>query len=89
MLAMAASSAMAQGDAAKGKDSFSQCSICHATDTDEVKVGPSLKGLFMKEGRTEATVTQKIKEGGNGMPPYGGSLSDAVLADIIAYLKTL
>ena len=34
------------GDAAKGKEVFDQCSVCHNADNDEVKVGTSLKGLF-------------------------------------------
>ena len=34
------------GDAAKGKEAFEQCAVCHNVDTDEKKMGPSLKGLF-------------------------------------------
>ena len=34
------------GNAAKGKEVFDQCSVCHSADTDEKKIGPSLKGLF-------------------------------------------
>jgi cytochrome c len=83
------------GDAAKGKAVFEQCSGCHSVDSDEVIVGPSLKGLFkhakLKNDKpvNEANVREKINEGGNGMPPFGDSLSDEDKNDVIAYLKTL
>jgi len=83
------------GDAAKGKAVFDQCSGCHAIDSDETVVGPSLKGLFkhdkLKNGKpvTEANVLEKINDGGNGMPPFADSLSAQDKSDVIAYLKTL
>lgn len=85
----------AAGDATKGKAVFDQCSVCHNTDTDEKKVGPSLKGLFkhaaLKNGKkvTEASVKDMINTGGNGMPSYADLLSDADKTNLIAYLKTL
>jgi cytochrome c len=84
-----------KGDAAKGKVVFEQCAVCHSADTDEKKMGPGLKGLFKKDKLTngkkpsDATVLAKINEGGNGMPPYKDTLSDAEKDDLIAYLKTL
>ena len=39
----------AAGDAAKGKEAFEQCAICHNVDNDEKKMGPSLKGLFKRK----------------------------------------
>lgn len=84
-----------KGDVAKGKMLFEQCAGCHATDSDEVIVGPSLKGLFkrakLKNGKpvNDANVRDMINSGGNGMPPFGDSLSDQDKTDIIAYLKTL
>lgn len=83
------------GDAAKGKEVFEQCSVCHNVDTDEKKMGPSLKGLFkrekLKSGKkvTEANVRAQINAGGNGMPAYEDMLSDTEKNDVIAYLKTL
>src|SRR4051794_1459621 len=83
------------GDATKGKETFEQCGACHNTDTDEKKMGPSLKGLFKKaklnNGKkpTEATIKEIINKGGNGMPPYEELLSDEEKANVIAYLKTL
>jgi len=83
------------GDAAKGKAVFDQCSGCHAVDSDETIVGPSLKGLFkhkaLKSGKpvNEANVRSMINEGGNGMPPFSDQLSDQDKNDVIAYLKSL
>ncbi|MEO7143314.1 MAG: c-type cytochrome [Bryobacteraceae bacterium] len=83
------------GDAAKGKEVFEQCAVCHNVDTDEKKMGPSLKGLFthdkLKSGKkvTEANVRAQINAGGNGMPAYEDMLSDTEKNDVIAYLKTL
>ncbi len=84
-----------KGDAAKGKEVFEQCSVCHNADSDEKKMGPGLKGLFSKakmsngKAPTEANVRAKINEGGNGMPGYADMLTDTEKNDLIAYLKTL
>src|SRR5437588_1308495 len=82
-------------DAAKGKEVFEQCSVCHNADSTEKKMGPGLKGLFTKDKMTngkkpsDATVKAKIDEGGNGMPAYKDMLSDQEKDDLLAYLKTL
>lgn len=84
-----------KGDPAKGKELFEQCSVCHNTDTDEKKMGPSLKGLFKREklqnGKpvTDENVLQQINNGGNGMPAYADMLSADDKANILAYLHTL
>ena|ERR1017187_7226737 len=96
-IAFAGSSLYAQkGDAAKGKEVFDQCSVCHNSDSTEVKVGPGLKGLFKRDkmsttGKptTDANVIMKINEGGNGMPAYGDVLSAEEKTNLIAFLKTL
>src|SRR5260370_13543027 len=87
----------AAGDAAKGKEVFEQCAVCHNSDSEEKgeKMGPGLKGLFkrakMKNGKapTEANVKALINAGGNGMPGFSDMLSDDERNDVIAYLKTL
>jgi cytochrome c len=84
-----------KGDAAKGKETFEQCAICHNVDTDEKKMGPSLKGLFkrktMQNGKpvSDATVLDQINNGGNGMPAYADMLSADDKANVLAYLHTL
>jgi cytochrome c len=84
------------GDAAKGKMVFDEnCTVCHNSDSEEVKVGPGLKGLFkhdkLKNGKkvTDDNVKEMINMGGNGMPAYSDILSDDDRANVIAYLKTL
>jgi mono/diheme cytochrome c family protein len=81
-----------KGDAKKGQEVFenSACMGCHNTDNDEKRGNaPSLKGLFKKDGITEAKVIDKINKGGNGMPPYEEQLEAAQKTDLVAYLKTL
>ena len=84
----------AKGDAAKGKEVFQPCAICHSVGNDE-KMGPALKGLFkkdkLKDGKkaTEANIRARIDDGGNGMPAYKDLLSDQDKDNLIAYLKTL
>ena len=97
LLTSGALAAQGKGDAAKGKDVFenNQCAMCHSVDTDEKKVGPSLKGLFKKKtlasGKpvTEANVLAQINNGGNGMPGYADTLSADDKANLLAYLHTI
>ena len=95
MLTSNSVSAADKGDAAKGKETFEQCSVCHNVDTDEKKMGPSLKGLFkhktLASGKpvTDANVLAQINQGGNGMPAYADMLSADDKANILAYLHTL
>jgi mono/diheme cytochrome c family protein len=84
-----------KGDAAKGKDAFEQCQVCHNVDTDEKKMGPSLKGLFkrktLQNGKpvNDENVLAQINNGGNGMPAYADILSADDKANLLAYLHTL
>jgi cytochrome c2 len=87
--------AQKKGDAAKGKEVFEQCGICHSATTDEKKLGPSLKGIYkkatLKNGKkvSDASVTEAVNKGGNGMPPFAEILSTGEKTDLLAYLKTL
>lgn len=84
-----------KGDAAKGKEVFDQCGVCHNADSADAKIGPGLKGLFKKgklsSGKpvNDANVMQQVNDGGNGMPAYKDILSDADKTNLLAYLKTL
>ena len=95
MLVVGALPAQAAADAAKGKEVFEQCAVCHNADSTEKKMGPGLKGLYkrakLSNGKplTDASVKALINAGGNGMPAYADMLSDAERGDLIAYLKTL
>lgn len=86
----------ATGDAAKGKEVYEQCGVCHNADSEEKKMGPGLKGLFKKatlaDGKTKPTeenVRKKVDTGGNGMPAYEEMLEKKEKDDLIAFLKTL
>ena len=96
LAASAPAYAQGAGDAAKGKEVFEQCSVCHNADSTDRKMGPGLKGLFKKSkldsnGKpvNDANVLEKINEGGNGMPSYKDMLSAEEKANLLAYLKTL
>ncbi|MBA3974525.1 MAG: adenylate cyclase [Candidatus Solibacter sp.] len=88
-------SAQKKGDAAKGKEVYEQCGVCHASATDEKKMGPSMKGLYkktaLKNGKkvTDASVAAVINKGGEGMPPFEEILTAGEMANLLAYLKTL
>lgn len=84
-----------KGDAAKGKEVYEQCGVCHSADTDEKKMGPSLKGLFKKEKMTngqkptDASVLSIVNKGKGSMPAFADVLSDEEKTDLLAYLKTI
>lgn len=46
MVAFAANSAMAEGDAKKGEKVFKKCKACHSLEEGKHKVGPSLAGII-------------------------------------------
>jgi cytochrome c len=79
----------------RGKEIFGQCSGCHSAETDEKKVGPSLKGLFqrakLRNGKpvTEKNIRSRIDQGGDGMPAFSDLLSEKEKIVLISYLKTL
>ena len=78
---------------AKGKDVVAQCTGCHNIDSDEKKVGPSLKGLFKRQKllngspATEANIRLVITRGRGGMPAYENILSTDQLDLLLAFLK--
>ena len=94
-LFLAAGLPLNAADAKKGEAAFENCSVCHNSDSTEVKIGPGLKGLFKREklvnGKpvNEANIKALITEGSGGMPPFGDSISSDDKDNIIAFLKTL
>ncbi len=44
--ALASGSALAEGDAAKGKKVFKKCKACHSLQAGKKKIGPDLAELF-------------------------------------------
>jgi mono/diheme cytochrome c family protein len=77
-----------------GRIVFNQrCEICHFADSSARKIGPGLKGLFVRarltDGTkiTESSVADVISEGGQDMPGYQDLLKPGQLQALIAYLK--
>ncbi len=94
-LASGAAFAQKPGDAAKGKEVFEQCGVCHSADTEEKKMGPGLKGLYKKakmangQKPTDATIMALVNKGKGAMPAFADVLSADEKSDLLAYLKTL
>jgi cytochrome c len=51
-IALASSSAFADGDAKKGKKVFKKCKSCHSMEVDKHKIGPSLAGIMGRKAGT-------------------------------------
>jgi mono/diheme cytochrome c family protein len=71
-----------------------KCGVCHASETTERRIGPSLKGI--NEGRlpgggdaTRDAILKQLNNGGNGMPVYRELLSDAEKDSLARYVLTL
>jgi mono/diheme cytochrome c family protein len=81
--------AVAAGDAAHGKEIFSQnCSSCHGADGTQGGVGPSLKGEKAKKDLAKTIAWIK-----NPQPPmpklYPSPLGEKDVADVAAYVQSL
>jgi mono/diheme cytochrome c family protein len=71
------------------------CAVCHNAYSFKSTKGPSLKGLYKKEYlpsgllANDKFVSQSIMRGRNMMPPFGNTLTDGQMEDVIAYLHSL
>ena len=78
----------AEGDPAAGKEVFASagCGSCHTfSDAGTTgTIGPDLDGSTVD---FDAAVTQ-ITNGGGGMPPFSGQLSQEEIANVAAYVVT-
>jgi cytochrome c2 len=90
-----AGSALAEGDAVKGKSLFQTCAGCHNTTNDARKMGPSLRTLFgkvtLRNGKhtDDDNVREIILDGFNGMPSFRYNFRPAEIDDLMTYLHTL
>ena len=78
------------------KELFNQhCASCHFAETAAQKIGPGLKGLYVRltfsDGKkvTDASVTRWIEEGGKNMPGFKETMKPEQIRVLIFYLKTL
>ncbi|WP_353641169.1 cytochrome c family protein [Mesorhizobium sp. WSM2239] len=74
-------------DAAAGEKVFAKCKACHVADTDQNKIGPTLKGVI---GRTAGTLegykfSPAMVEAGKG----GLVWDDATLTEYLKAPKTM
>jgi mono/diheme cytochrome c family protein len=82
-------------DPVEGKKLFEiKCGVCHSTDTEELRIGPSLKGAktgTLSSGKyaNHTTILKRINEGGNGMPVFRELLTNEQKENIISYVLTL
>ena len=69
---------------------YYKCWFCHNEFVTDI---PQLKGLYQKTNLVsgqpvnDATVKDKLRGGGPGMPAYKSVLNDADLNDLVSYLK--
>jgi streptogramin lyase/mono/diheme cytochrome c family protein len=87
----------AQRGAQRGEEIYYfKCWYCHNTFTVTLGTGAvALRGLFTRgtllttgQPATDATVADKIRNGSRRMPAYRAALSDADMADLLAYLRS-
>jgi cytochrome c len=81
--AFAADPGPGKGDAAKGKRQFNQCKACHSEKAGQVKVGPSLFGVY---GRTAGTEEHFAKRYSKAMKEAGEKGLKWDEAHLFAYL---
>lgn len=73
----------------------SHCAVCHHANSEEPLHGPGLQGLFKKPYLPSGApanndrVLSVIVHGRNMMPPFGNTLDDQQVNDLLAYLHTL
>ncbi len=73
------------GDAQAGAAVFSEnCSVCHGATGHGGNGGPDL--TTMPLAQTEEGAIQQVTNGGGGMPPFGGTLSEEEIENVAAYV---
>lgn len=63
------------------------CAYCHGPGGSGGKKGPDLSGLRTSKLWTPDKITNQILNGGQKMPPFSDSLTDAEIAQLVAYLR--
>lgn len=63
------------------------CPQCHGADLAGNKKGPSLANIRNDPAWPPDKITKQITDGGAKMPPFGESLTDQEVAQLVAYLR--
>ncbi|MGD0858582.1 MAG: cytochrome c [Terracidiphilus sp.] len=87
--ARALDSAKARADELAGAFLFQDkgCAHCHGPGGSGGKKGPDLANLPKDKVWTAAKITNQILNGGQKMPPFSDALTDAEIAQLVAYLR--
>ena len=80
---------------AKGQDTFkAKCAMCHGADGSGAT--PMGKSMGLKDlgspaiqSMSDADLKGAISNGKGKMPAYAGKLTDAQIADVVSYIRTL
>ena len=63
------------------------CPQCHGADLKGNKKGPSLADIQNDVAWPAEKITKQITDGGPKMPPFGESLTDPEIAQLVAFLR--
>ncbi|HEY3628435.1 MAG TPA: cytochrome c [Terracidiphilus sp.] len=63
------------------------CPQCHGADLNGNKKGPSLAAIRTDPAWPPEKITKQIMDGGPKMPPFGESLTDPEVAQLVAFLR--
>ena len=63
------------------------CAHCHGVGGIGAKKGPALTDLRKNKLWTPAKLTAQILNGGQKMPPFGETLTDEQISQLVAYLR--
>ena len=63
------------------------CAYCHGAGGTGGKKAPDLTGLRTDKLWPPAKITNQILNGGQKMPPFSDSLTEAEIAQLVAYLR--
>jgi glucose/arabinose dehydrogenase len=68
----------------------STCAACHGADAAGGQ-GPSLVAATLQHGADDESLARSIRQGypARGMPPFGSTLSEAEIGEMVAYLRVL
>jgi mono/diheme cytochrome c family protein len=63
------------------------CPQCHGDALEGNKKGPALAEIRNDKEWPPAKITKQIMDGGQKMPPFGESLTDQEIAQLVAFLR--
>ncbi len=63
------------------------CAHCHGANGEGTRKAPALVDIRKNKFWTPAKITEQIQNGGQKMPPFSDSLTDAETAQIVVFLR--